>query len=92
MPFKRLLLIPLVTVSCSTMPKPPEGEICNLDTKADKSVCVQFFAKDIPSPSKDLMRIVPLVQMNGFICFPPSTWENIEYFNRALSSKARQCQ
>lgn len=77
------LTIPLI--NCASLPPPPEGELCIMQTATSNAACVPITKKIQSMMNKEPMplddsHLVNFSEMNKWVAFSPETWANIEAY------------
>lgn len=87
-----LLTIILFSLSCASLPPPPQGDTCIIDIKNNDAICVPISSaieREHVSPSDGTHRIW-IRDMDNYVAFSPETWGSIEAYILKLKDRAGQ--
>lgn len=84
-----LSLVILLTSCAGIEPAPPTGMIYTIDTINGRALGVPFPARQV---SQTPIKFVELREVNGWVAFPPESWQAIEAYIIEMRQHARQCE
>jgi hypothetical protein len=95
---KKLFGIWLLTcslLSCRTLPKKPEGDLCIIDVPRYQLICAKISNAQNATDLFDIetffmsnqVTVIPLLDADKYVAFSPDTWGNIEVYIKKLEDQ-----
>lgn len=88
-----LSAVALLESGCQSLPPPPKGNTCIGDVARGGVDCVPISraVRHQAVLKADANSFIPWAQMDNWVCFSPTSWQNIQVYIGEVKNLANEC-